>query len=114
MDDCNPVVTPWPANFELPVTWEPLIDRQKAYIKDTGAVNWVACGTRPDIAYTVSRLAEANAGPSQAYLDLMKHLLRYLKGTANRGLEFGGPDLATTDLLMLTFADASLADRMPS
>ena len=114
MDDCNPVVTPWPANFELPVTWEPLIDRQKAYIKDIGAVNWVACGTRPDIAYTVSRLAEANAGPSQAHLDLMKHLLRYLKGIANRGLEFGGPDLATADLLMLTFADASLADRMPS
>lgn len=52
------------------------MDRQKAYIKDTGAVNWVASGTRPDIAYTVSRLAEANAGPSQAYLDLLKHLLR--------------------------------------
>ena len=42
----------------------------------------------------------------------MKHLLRYLKGTANHGLEFGGLDLATADLLMLTFADASLADRM--
>ena len=44
----------------------------------------------------------------------MKHLLRYLKGIANCGLEFGSPDLATADLLMLTFADASLADRMPS
>ena len=79
-----------------------------------GAVNWVAYGARPDIAYTVSRLAEANAGPSQAHLDLLKHLLRNLKGTADRGLEFGSPDLSIADLLMLTFADASLADRMPS
>ena len=44
----------------------------------------------------------------------MKHLLQYLKGIANRGLEFGGPDLATIDLLMLTFIDASLANQMPS
>ncbi|KAL2190326.1 hypothetical protein L209DRAFT_679137 [Thermothelomyces heterothallicus CBS 203.75] len=38
--------------------------RKKAYyMKDTGAVSWVAYGTRPDIAYTVSRLAEANRPP---------------------------------------------------
>ena len=44
----------------------------------------------------------------------MKHLLRYLKGIANRGLEFRGLDLTTMDLLMLTFTDASLADWMLS
>ncbi|KAL2022214.1 hypothetical protein VTK56DRAFT_5824 [Thermocarpiscus australiensis] len=44
----------------------------------------------------------------------MKHLLRYLKGIIDYGLEFGGRDLTIADLLMVTFADASLADRLPS
>lgn len=114
MADCRPVTTPWPAKFELPTTWEPVINQQKSYIKDTGALNWVANGTRPDIAYTTSRLAEANGGPSQAHIDLMKHLLRYLGGTVEYGLEFGGKDLTTKDMRMMSFADASLADRLPS
>lgn len=89
-------------------------DRQKQYIKDTGSVNWLANGTRPDIAYTVSRLAEANAGPSQAHLDLMRHLYRYLQGTTTHGIELGGDGVTVDDLRMTTFADASLADRLPS
>ena len=114
MTNCHPAATPWPAKFDLPASWDPLIDRQKAYVKDTGALNWVAGGTRPDIAYTTSRLTEANAGPSQAHLDLLKHLLRYLRGTMDYGLEFGGKDIDVDDLRMTTFADASLADRLPS
>jgi hypothetical protein len=114
MEDCNPVRTPWPADFELPAVWEAIPECQKQYIKDTGSINWLATGTRPDIAYTVSRLAEANSGPSQAHLDLVRHLYRYLKGTATYGIELGGPDITLDDLRMVTFADASLADRLPS
>jgi hypothetical protein len=114
MEDCNPASTPWPSKFELPAVWDALPEHQKQFIKDTGSVNWASCGTRPDISYTVSRLAEANAGPSQAHLHLMHHLLRYLKGTAAFGIELGGRDITVDDLRMMTFADASLADRLPS
>ncbi|EAQ84778.1 hypothetical protein CHGG_08792 [Chaetomium globosum CBS 148.51] len=114
MSDCHPTPTPWPSKMELPATWEPVMKRQKAYIKDTGSLNWLACGTRPDIAYTVSRLAEANAGPSQAHLDLLKHVFRYLKGTTDLGIEFGGDEISCDDMRMMAFADASLADRLPS
>jgi hypothetical protein len=114
MENAHPVATPWPSKLELPAAWDPLMDQQKEYISNTGSLNWAATGTRPDIAYTVSRLAEANAGPSEAHLTLMKHLWRYLAGTAEYGLELGGQDLSTEDLLMRTFADASLADRLPS
>ncbi len=98
----------------LPATWEPVAERQKAYAKDTGAINWLSCGTRPDMAYTMSRLAEANAGPSQEHLDLMHHLYRYIKGTATYGIELGGCDVDVTDMMMQVFADASLADRIPT
>jgi hypothetical protein len=113
MADCQPVTTPWPSKFELPTQWSPLMADQKAYIKDTGSINWVSCGTRPDIAYTVSRLAEANAGPSKEHLDLMKHLYRYLKGTKSYGIELGG-HFAPNDMNLMAFGDASLADRLPT
>jgi hypothetical protein len=38
---------------------------------------------------------------------LLKHLFRYLKGTASLGIQFGGPILY---LKLMTYADASHAD----
>jgi hypothetical protein len=113
MWDCSPATTPWPSKFELPTAWEPLTTEQKTCIKKTGSLNWITCGTRPDISYTVSRLCEADSGPSQAHLDLTKHLFRYLRGTIDEGLEFGG-HLNVDDLKLITFADASWADQQPS
>jgi hypothetical protein len=43
----------------------------------------------------------------------MKHLFRYLRGTVDRGVEFGG-DLTIDDLKLQAFADASWADQLPS
>ena len=114
MTTCNPAQTPWPSKMELPTTWEPVMNRQKEYIKDIGSLNWLSTGTRPDITYTVSRLAEANAGPSQAHLELLKHVLRYLNGTTAQGIEFGGDDMDIKDMKLIAFTDASLADRLPS
>jgi hypothetical protein len=40
MWDCNPVSIPWPPNkFTLPISWEPLVEEQKTYIKKTGSIN---------------------------------------------------------------------------
>ncbi|KAL2015882.1 hypothetical protein VTK56DRAFT_4657 [Thermocarpiscus australiensis] len=114
LQNCHPVQTPWKSRLELPPTWDPVVEEQKAYIKKTGALNWLANGTRPDIAYTVSRLCEANNGPSDTHLELMKHLFRYLRGTIDYGLEFGGTDLTIEDLKLMAFADASFADRLPT
>ena len=104
--------TPWPSNFELPTIWEPLVHETKAYIKKTGSLNWLSMGTRPDITYTVSRLCEANSGPSESHLTLLKHLFRYLKRTASLGIQFGGSDLTENDLRLRTYADASHADHL--
>jgi hypothetical protein len=67
-------------------------------------------GTRADIAHTVMRLCEANAGPSQEHLDLLQHLFRYLNDTVAYGIELGGADMTIDNLLMKTYADASYAD----
>jgi len=90
-----------------------LIEAQKGYIKKTGSINWVVCRMRPDIAYTVSQLCKANAGPSQRHLDLLKHLFRYLRSTVDYSLEFSS-HLDAEDLKLTTFADTSWADCQPT
>jgi hypothetical protein len=94
-DSMNPVQTPWPANLQLPKQWTPKENKKKAYIKRTGSLNYLATGTRPDICYTVSKLCEANAGPSDEHLALIKHLARYIKYIAKLSICLGGklPDL---------------------
>lgn len=48
------------------------------------------------------------------HLDLLKHLCGYFKGTIRLGSGFGGRDRTAADLRFQTFADASLADQLPS
>lgn len=78
-DDTRTAHTPWPPKFELPTSWKPLEEETKMYQKRSGALNWLSTGTRPDITYTVNKLAKGNAGPSAAHIYLQKHLFRYLK-----------------------------------
>jgi len=75
-------------------------EQQKTYAKDTGTINWLSYGTRADIAYIVSRLAEANAGLLQEHLDLIYYLYYYIKGTATYGIELGGSNVDITDIII--------------
>ena len=45
--------------------------------------------SRPDIAFTVRRLAQFTSNPDSACWAAMKHLLRYLKGTRTKGIIYG-------------------------
>ncbi|KJZ68227.1 hypothetical protein HIM_12384 [Hirsutella minnesotensis 3608] len=109
----NAATTPWPRGFELPSTWASDKSLQKSYIKQTGSLNFLSTGTRPDITYTTNRLCEANAGPSEQHMQLLKHLFRYLIGTKNLSLCLGGK-YSITNLPLLAFADAAFADRIPT
>lgn len=44
--------------------------------------------TRPDIAFSIQYLSQFNQKPSQFHYDAALHVLRYLKGTLNKGLFF--------------------------
>jgi hypothetical protein len=47
-------------------------------------------GTRPDIAFAVTKLAQFAANPSKEHLDKAKYVLRYLAGTAKYALVYKG------------------------
>jgi hypothetical protein len=42
--------------------------------------------TRPDLAFAVSIVSRYMAQPQQAHLELVRHILRYVKKTSNYGI----------------------------
>jgi hypothetical protein len=53
------------------------------YQRLIGSLNHLAVFTRPDIAFSVSKLAQFNSNPTATHLTAALHMLRYLKGSRN-------------------------------
>ena len=71
-----------------------------------GALQYLASCTRPDISYAVSQLARHQVSPRADHLIAAKRVLRYLKGTVERGIHYH-PD---GNNHIIAFADASYAN----
>ena len=104
------VKTPWPTNVKLPKTWNPVPGSTEDYVRETASINFLATGTRPDIQYTVNRLAEGNKGPSKEHLMVLKNLWRYIAETGQLALVIGGSTYSLEDMNLHAYGDASFAD----
>lgn len=54
-----------------------------------GKLMYLACGTRPNVAFEVGQLSKHNSDPQRGHLRAAKRVVRYLKGTINLGLVYG-------------------------
>jgi hypothetical protein len=91
--DCNPVRLPLDSHhpFGKPDdTYDPLANLPTRFRKLVGELLYLAVCTRPDISYAVNSLAQHNSNPSLAHFAAAKRLLRYLSGTHNLRLHYGG------------------------
>lgn len=70
-----------------------------------GSLLYIMIGTRPDIAYAVTKLSQFSANPSQEHLDKVLYICRYLVGTKNYALVFDGPSQQG----LIAYADADWA-----
>ncbi len=68
---------------------DPLDVQKYPYRGLVGSLNYVACTTRPDVAFTVNQLAKYSHAPTQAHWDVAINCLRYLVGTKYWGLRLG-------------------------
>ena len=73
-------------------------------------LNYLSTITRPDITYTVNKLAKGNLGPSKIHLQILKHLWRYVPATKEFGITMGGASSANE--VLSVYADASFADNL--
>src|SRR5215207_5010518 len=60
--------------------------------------------SRPDLAYTMSRLSKFFYSPSENHAAATKKVLRYLKGTVDKGITYSGKEKTFTGYSDLDFA----------
>ena len=65
------------------------------YIEALGMLLFLTSTSRPDIATAVTELARYASNPGKDHWIGLKRIMRYLKGTANFGITYGG---GTTDI----------------
>ena len=89
--DCNAKVIPIKAGSAIemndPEDYEETELQEYQHL--IGKLIYLACGTRPDIAFVVGQLGRQNADPKKSHLQAAKRVVRYLKGTIPMGLIFG-------------------------
>ena len=79
----------------------------KHYQSIIGSLLYVQIGTRPDISFAVSRLAQYAANPSPNHLCLVQYVLSYLVGTQDVCLCYDGANGEG----LYGYMDSSLADQ---
>lgn len=91
MLDAKPARTPLPSGAVLIASDKPSSPQLRLqYQSIIGTLLYVMLGTRPDIAYAVTRLSRYNANPSEENLKSAKYILRYLKGTPDYKITYNG------------------------
>ena len=86
-------------------------DRSNSYTRILGELQFLANATRPDISYTVNRLAAYTANPSLQHAGALKWILRYLIGTKSYGITYSAaPNKNRDSNLFQGFTDAAYAN----
>lgn len=58
------------------------------YRSAIGCLNYLACGTRPDIAFATNCLAQFNSNPRENHWAAVKRIIKYLKGTKDIAISY--------------------------
>ena len=109
LQDSKPVSTPLNPGSRLSTSMAPQNDAEASemsqypYISVVGSLMYLALTTRPDIAYAAGVLARFNSNPGLAHWQAAKHVLRYLKGTAEHKLVYRPSDSPEP---FITYSDA--------
>ena len=89
MDDCNTTCTPLDSGNVLSLHDCLQTDEERSkmctipYWELIGTLMWITVISQPDISFVATYLAHFNVNPGQTHWKAAKHILCYLKGTAN-------------------------------
>ena len=87
--DRSPVSTPYDSSVQLKKNRGDPVAQSK-YAQIIGSLLHLMNFTRPDIAYAVCRLSRYTHCPNNEHWEALIRLLRYLRGTINYGILYGG------------------------
>jgi hypothetical protein len=113
MDELKPLSTPMDPNIKLssaqsPTSIEDIAAmRNVPYHEAVGSLMYAALGTRPDISFAVQTVSRFSTNPGAAHWEAVKRIFRYLKGTRELWLSYGGREV---DLEGYADADGSMME----
>jgi hypothetical protein len=94
LKESKPLLTPLSPATKLSRDGEELDTNVHGYSQLIGSMMYISVCTRPDIAQAVGALARYMATPTVPHWQAAKHILRYISGTADYGITYGGSNLA--------------------
>ena len=106
MSDCNPRKTPCetkPESYEAVDVTDQSEEDVRKYREVVGSLVYAMTCTRPDLAWVVTKLSQHLSKPTSKDWMMVKHVLRYLKGTMERKLKFSK---STNGLKLRGFSDS--------
>ena len=87
LEASNPVYTPMDSKAKLEPNKEQVNKKYLVLFQGIiGCLLYIALGTRPDIAFSVIKLARFASNPSLYHISSAKRVLRYLKATRDYGI----------------------------
>jgi hypothetical protein len=103
--ECNPCATPSAMDDLSPNKYSESLTKHSLQ-KITGMLLWLSVNTRPDLSYSVARLAQDVSKPSPQVYSRAARILRYLRGTIHTGIQYL---LNAPDDRLMAFADSDHA-----
>jgi hypothetical protein len=87
MEDCGPMTTPMITNWKKLQAFESQLVDSTLYRQLIGSLMYLV-NTRPDICFAVNTLSQFMVEPRRVHWVAAKHVLRYLCGTVDYGLDY--------------------------
>ena len=97
-EDLKPVTTPMDTNIKLSTAQNPSTGAQYAamrhipYRKAVGSLMYAMLGTRPNISFATTTVSKFASNPGMPHWDATKRIYRYLLGTKELWLTYGGEE----------------------
>jgi len=85
MKDSNPVKTPIEIGIKLTMEGDGQTVDATYFKKIVGSLRYLTC-TRPNICYAMGLVSRYMESPRQVHLQVVKRIMRYIKGTTTFGL----------------------------
>ncbi|GJZ97608.1 gag-pol polyprotein [Tanacetum coccineum] len=95
MQDCKPISTPFATNIKLSSKMSPSSEKERMemsrvpYASAVESLMFAMICTRPDIAHAVGVVSRYIAKPGKKHWEVVKRILRYIKGTSDVALCYG-------------------------
>ena len=107
MSNARGATTPLPAGY-VPVKSKEQCSPvfRKTYQSIIGSLLYIMLGTRPDITYAVTKLAQFAANPLKEHMSKAQYICRYLNSTPNYSLVYDG----SGDEGIIAFMDSDWPD----